>query len=174
MSPSDHTRSEDNLRAGSSAVDTPVTVPSGPLPAGLLAALAIGVGGSLGALARVGLDHWLGGGLGGGFGGGLGGGPPSTSALIVTLVINTLGALGLGLLRRPHARTRGTVLYSGVSVGFLGAFTTWSAVMVQLALLQGQGSWMLGWGYLLATLVLGLSAAWWGLRSGVGKKAVIA
>lgn len=154
------------MRAGSSAVDTPVTVPSGPLPAGLLAALAIGVGGSLGALARVGLDHWL--------GGGLGGGPPSTSALIVTLVINTLGALGLGLLRRPHARTRGTVLYSGVSVGFLGAFTTWSAVMVQLALLQGVGSWMLGGGYLLATLVLGLSAAWWGLRSGVGKKAVIA
>lgn len=129
----------------------------GPAITGLLTALAVGMGGALGALSRVGLDQWL------------GGEPSSTSTLIVTLVINTLGAVALGLLRRPLAVRPAAVVYSGISIGFLGALTTWSAVMVQLALLQGAGSWLPVVGYLVASLALGLGGAWWGLKSGVGR-----
>jgi len=150
--PSHHARATGNEPGHASVGAT-----RGPRVTGLLTALAIGIGGALGALSRVGLDQWL------------GGGPSSTSTLMVTLVINTLGAFALGLLRRPFALTPSAVVSSGVSVGFLGAFTTWSAVMVHLALLQGAGSWLLGVGYLVATLALGLGGAWWGLKSGVGR-----
>jgi CrcB protein len=124
----------------------------------LLVAVSVGIGGALGALARVGLGEWL------------GAGAFDTRTLVVTLAINTLGALALGLLRRPHVATPEAAWYSGVSVGFLGAFTTWSAVMVQLALLEGAGSVLLAVFYLGATLILGLIAAWWGLRWGVARQ----
>lgn len=129
-------------------------------PAGVLTALAIAIGGALGALSRVGLSEWF------------GAEATSTGTLVITLGINTVGAFALGLLRRPQALKPTGFLYSGLTVGFLGAFTTWSAVMVQIAVLHGEGHWMLGIGYLFLTLVLGLSAAWWGLRSGVAKTKV--
>ncbi|AVG23084.1 fluoride exporter / camphor resistance protein CrcB [Pontimonas salivibrio] len=154
--------------SGLSIGATPDGEPSSPrrdsgqatAPTGLLTALAIAIGGALGALARVGLSEWF------------GADASSTSTLVITLGINTVGAFALGLLRRPQALRPTGFLYSGLTVGFLGAFTTWSAVMVQLAVLHGGGHWMLGIGYLFLTLVLGLTAAWWGLRSGVAKTKV--
>ena len=116
-------------------------------------ALAVAVGGALGALARVGLEHTL------------GNGPLDLSTLVVTLTINTLGAAALGLLRRPQALQPPPWLRVGLSVGFLGAFTTWSAVMVQVQLVTSEGKVWLGIGYLIATIGLGLLAAKWGLSS---------
>ena len=118
--------------------------------------ITISLGGSLGSLARVGLS---------------GGIPesldaaPSLQILLITLSINTLGALGLGLLRRPQSLVPPEWLRLGLSVGFLGAFTAWSAVVAAVWVVADTGHRLLATSYLVATLVLGLLAAWWGLRS---------
>ena len=118
--------------------------------------IAVAIGGALGALARVGLT--------GGVEGSVMTEPP-LAILLTTLAINTVGALVLGLLRRPQSLHPPGWLRTGLSVGFLGAFTTWSAVMAASWILGSSGDFLLGAGYLVATVVLGLLAAWWGLRS---------
>ena len=119
-------------------------------------AVAVAIGGALGALARVSLT--------GGVEGSLTAEPP-LALLLTTLAINTLGALVLALLRRPQSLQPPGWLKAGLSAGFLGAFTTWSAVMAAVWILGSADSLFLGLGYLVATVVLGLLAAWWGLRS---------
>ncbi len=121
----------------------------------LFTAVAIAVAGALGALSRVGLEQWL------------GGDPLSPTTLAVTLGVNTAGALALGLLRREHSLQPPPWLRQALGVGFLGAFTTWSAVMVQVHLLTTDVSAWWAVSYLVATLGLGLVAAWWGLASRV-------
>ena len=116
-------------------------------------ALSVAVGGALGALARLGLER------------GLGGDALDHSTLLVTLAINTGGAAALGLLRRPQSLQPPPWLRAGLSVGFLGAFTTWSAVMVQVQLVSIGGDWLLAAAYLIATIGLGLLAARWGMAS---------
>lgn len=126
---------------------------------GLGLTLAVAIGGALGALARVSIGEWL-------------DGPPlGPSVLLTTLAINSLGAAALGLLRRPQSLQPAPWIRLGASVGFLGSFTTWSAVMVISHLLIAGNQWLLGVGYLIATLALGLLGAWWGLRSTVGTPA---
>ncbi len=119
-------------------------------------AVAVAIGGALGSLARVSLT--------GGVEGSLSSEPP-LPILLATLAINALGALVLALLRRPQSLQPPGWLKAGLSVGFLGAFTTWSAVMAAVWILGSADSLFLGLGYLVATVVLGLLAAWWGLRS---------
>ena len=119
-------------------------------------AVAVAIGGALGSLARVSLT--------GGVEGSLTAEPP-LAILLTTLAINTVGALVLGLLRRPQSLQPPVWLRVGLSVGFLGAFTTWSAVMAAVWILSSAASLFLGLGYVVATVVLGLLAAWWGLRS---------
>ena len=116
-------------------------------------ALSVATGGALGALARLGLERSL------------GGDALDLSTLLVTLAINTVGAAALGLLRRPQSLQPPPWLRAGLSVGFLGAFTTWSAVMVQVQLVTIGGNWLLAAGYLIATIGLGLLAARWGMAS---------
>ena len=118
--------------------------------------VAVAIGGALGAVARVSLT--------GGVDGSVTAEPP-LSVLLTTLAINTVGALVLALLRRPHSLHPPGWLRVGLSVGFLGAFTTWSAVMAAVWILGSTGGLFLSLGYLFATVVLGLTAAWWGLRS---------
>ena len=119
-------------------------------------AVAVAIGGALGSLARVSLT--------GGVEGSLTAEPP-LALLLTTLAINTVGALVLGLLRRPQSLQPPGWLRVGLSVGFLGAFTTWSAVMAAVWILGSADSLFLGLGYVVATVVLGSLAAWWGLRS---------
>lgn len=85
-----------------------------------------------------------------------------------TLLVNTAGSLALAVLIATLWTRPGMPywLKAGFGTGLLGAFTTFSAVMVSLLELGQSGQWMLAVGYLLASLVLGLGAAIAGLRLG--------
>jgi CrcB protein len=83
-----------------------------------------------------------------------------------TLIVNVLGAFALGFLVARVWPTAPSWLRAGLGVGLLGSFTTFSAVAVSLVSLTAAGGGMLALAYLAATLVLGLAAAWLGLRLG--------
>jgi len=104
----------------------------------------VAIGGALGALSRTGLTELF------------GGETLAPETLAVTLAINTLGALLLSLLRRHAHLVPSPALLQGISVGFLGAFTTWSAVMAISALSYSAGHSVIAVVYLLLTVVLGV------------------
>lgn len=85
-----------------------------------------------------------------------------------TLLVNTVGSFTLGLLISMVWARPGLPYWmkAGAGVGLLGAFTTFSAVMVSLVSQAASGQWMLAAGYLIASVVLGLLAAAVGLRLG--------
>ncbi|MGL5828062.1 MAG: fluoride efflux transporter FluC [Angustibacter sp.] len=115
------------------------------LSLGLL--LCIGLGGSLGSLARFAVAREL--------------NAPGHLAW-GTLAVNLLGSLLLGAaLSRPW---RSRHWQAGTCVGFLGSFTTLSAVAVELHLEPER--WGLTVGYLAATVLGGLLAARLGLALG--------
>jgi CrcB protein len=114
-----------------------------------LSIIAIAIGGALGALSRTGLTEIFGGEL------------LDPTTLTTTLLINIVGALLLALLRRHSHRLSHADLVQGIGVGFLGAFTTWSAVMATTALGYGAGETLLAIGYLVASIALGMVAAWY-------------
>ena len=87
---------------------------------------------------------------------------------VETLVVNLAGAFTLGWLvgglwTRP---TMPMWLKAGIGPGVLGSFTTLSAVMASLLVLGREGEWPTAVGYLLASVVGGLTAAAAGLRIG--------
>lgn len=104
-------------------------------------------GGALGTALRLGADTLLGHGA-------------------ATLVVNTVGCFVLAVL---VARVWASVprwLRAGLGAGLLGAFTTFSAVAASLAEFGARSEWMAAFGYLAASLVLGLAAAATGLLLG--------
>ena len=110
-------------------------------------ALAVFAGGVVGTAMRLGIDRAL----------------PHTDTEFPTstLIINTVGAFVLGWLvaglwTRPAVPAWVKLV---VGPGVLGAFTTFSAVMVSLVSLGAASSWPLAGLYLLATLLLGFPAA---------------
>ena len=110
-------------------------------------ALAVLAGGMLGTALRLGIDRALPHG--------------DTEFPASTLIINTLGAFVLGWLV-AGLWTRPAVpvwLKLVLGPGMLGAFTTFSAVMVSLVSLGAASSWPLAGLYLLSTLLLGFPAA---------------
>ena len=90
-----------------------------------------------------------------------------------TLIINSIGAFALGMLVARLWPTASSWLRAGLGAGLLGSFTTFSAVAVSLVSLVTAGSWMLAFSYLIATLALGLGAAWLGLRLGGSRQSPI-
>jgi fluoride exporter len=85
-----------------------------------------------------------------------------------TLLVNVAGSFLLGSLvstlwTRPRTPSW---IKAGLGAGLLGAFTTFSAVMVSLVALTTSGQWMLAAGYVIASVVLGLAAAALGLEAG--------
>ena len=76
-----------------------------------------------------------------------------------TLAMNVVGAFALGLLSESGASTQIIV-----GVGGLGALTTFSSFVAQMATLVEAGRRRDAAGYLLATLVLGIGAAWVGME----------
>ena len=113
---------------------------------------AVVVGGAVGTALRLAIDSAL---------------PHGDDAFPVsTLIINTVGAFALGMLVGRLWPSASTWLRAGLGAGLLGSFTTFSAVAVSLVSLTAAGSWMLALGYLVATLALGLAAAWLGIRLG--------
>jgi CrcB protein len=116
--------------------------------------LAVFLGGMVGTGLRLGIDRTL----------------PHTDAQfpVGTLVANVTGAFVLGWLV-AGLWTRPAVprwLKVALGPGVLGAFTTFSAVMVSLVTLASASAWPLAWLYLAATLLLGFAAAALGLGLG--------
>jgi CrcB protein len=112
--------------------------------------LAIALGGALGSLGRWGLAELL-----------AGTGPFPWG----TFVVNVTGSFALGALvvlafdRWPRSR----YLRPFLGVGVLGGFTTFSTYVLDVRTLVADERVGLAAAYLVATLVVGLAAAWLGM-----------
>ena len=114
--------------------------------------LAVFVGGLVGTLLRLLLDLAV---------------PHGDGGLPVsTLIVNVVGAFALGLLTARLWPRASAPLRALLGPGLLGSFTTFSAVAVSLVALANAEEWLLAAAYLAMTVVLGLAAAWAGLRLG--------
>lgn len=89
--------------------------------------------------------------------------------LIGTLIVNVVGSFVLGLLVSLVWPRVPDWARAGLGAGVLGSFTTFSALAVLLLGLE----LLPGAGYLALTLVLGLAAAFLGLRLGRSGRAPI-
>lgn len=117
--------------------------------------LWVGVGGFLGAIARYLVDGWVAERSGGSFPFG-------------TLVVNLSGAFVLGLLFSLSVE-RGVLsaeIRAPMLIGFIGAYTTFSTLMLESWRLIEDGSVMLGAADLIGSVVLGLVAIVAGLALG--------
>ena len=109
---------------------------------------AVAAGGAGGTAARVGLDNAA--------------ALLSLDPALSTLAVNVLGAFLLGLVTAHGMPSLSQVLRSAVGVGFLGAFTTFSAV----SLFVTTATLSTGLGFLVLQLSVGVLAAWAGWHTG--------
>lgn len=129
------------------------------------ASALVGLGGALGALARVGVEGLLAGLTG-----------PAAVFPWASLLVNLSGAALLGAVLGLSA-TRPNCpgwLRPLVGIGFCGAFTTFSAMSAEFQQLQGSGRVGLAVGYFALSFTAGIAAAWAGAamtaaRSGAGR-----
>jgi len=104
--------------------------------------LAVAIGGALGALSRFGMGQWL---------------ADSGYAHLhpATFLVNVIGALLIGILFVGAQRyTLSEPARLGMSVGFLGAFTTFSAFSLQLLTDIQEGQVLRAMSYAAATVFL--------------------
>lgn len=94
--------------------------------------------------------------------------PDTVGFPLNTLLINVVGSFALSLLLtvtggifalKPHVRL-------GLTVGFLGAFTTFSTICREMALLLSDGHYGTALLYAHSTVLLGLLAAYLGFALG--------
>ncbi|MBM3560627.1 MAG: fluoride efflux transporter CrcB [Alphaproteobacteria bacterium] len=115
--------------------------------------LAIAVGGAFGAVARhfVGqqVTHWLGQGFPWG-----------------TLVINVAGSLAMGVLVEAMALSWhvSPEVRALLTVGVLGAFTTFSTFALDAVALQARGEALLAFAYIAGSVVLCVGGLFTGMR----------
>jgi CrcB protein len=112
---------------------------------------AIGVGGALGALSRAGVSHLF------------GSGPiqfndQSAGFPWATLTVNVVGALLIGILAVALISESGDYRRPFLITGFLGGFTTFSALALEVVDLIDQGMWLIILTYLTVTVGAGLTA----------------
>jgi len=116
--------------------------------------LVVATGGALGAMAR----YWV-----------YNAAPFSEQrSALGTVVINVAGSflIGLAYMALVEKSDLGPEWRNLVSVGFLGAFTTYSTYSLDALRLLQQGLYGLALAYLLGTLLLCLFAVWAGLGLG--------
>ena len=104
--------------------------------------LAVAIGGALGALSRFGMGQWL---------------ADSGYAHLhpATFLVNVIGALLIGILFVGAERFKlSEPARLGMSVGFLGAFTTFSAFSLQLLTDMQEGEVLRAASYAAATVFL--------------------
>ena len=118
--------------------------------------LAIAIGGAVGAVSRYGVNkacaRWLG-----------------SHFAFGTLAVNILGCLLLGLLfsmRSIDSERWNDVMHSGLTVGFLGALTTFSTFGFETTRHFQEAQHGLGVLNIASNLVLGLTAVYMGLLLG--------
>lgn len=113
--------------------------------------LAVAIGGAVGTLARVGALEAT--------------GHLPWGELLATLVVNALGAFGLAFVASRGLPEFAPWMYQGVTVGFLGSYTTFSAI----ALITTSEGGVIGIGYPTLTLAIGvvmvLAGRWLGRAS---------
>lgn len=117
--------------------------------------LLVGIGGFAGAVARRVVDLWVSDRAGAGFPFG-------------TLVVNLTGAFLLGLLY-AWATERDVLpreIRGPVMIGFIGAYTTFSTLMLESWRLVEDGAWVLGLANIGASMALGIVAVVGGLAVG--------
>ena len=116
---------------------------------------AVAVGGALGAVARYLMSVAAAGlpGLGGGF-------------PWATLTVNLIGCLGIGFLwaNWSHLAWFHDWGRAFLVVGVLGGFTTFSAFSFETLMLADAGRWGVAVGYVMASVLGCLLAAWLGQR----------
>jgi len=83
-----------------------------------------------------------------------------------TLLVNVAGSLLLGVAVSTLWGRVPVWARAGLGAGVLGAFTTFSAIMVSLVELGASRDWMLAAAYLAASRALGLGAAALGRQLG--------
>ncbi|MGW8283525.1 MAG: fluoride efflux transporter CrcB [Gemmatimonadota bacterium] len=111
----------------------------------------VALGGALGAVARYGLSGWVQGLTAGTFPWG-------------TLVVNILGCFLLGFAFRVlQLSALSPALRGALTVGLLGAFTTFSTFSLEAVGLIQDGQWARASGYLGGSVALGLVAVFAGL-----------
>jgi CrcB protein len=114
--------------------------------------IAIAAGGALGSVLRYGLSNWVYSLAGRGFPYG-------------TLVVNVLGSLAMGILFVLMVERMGTsaVWRAGLLIGVLGGFTTFSTFSIETFNLIEQGAMAKAAANMLASLILCVSATWFGV-----------
>jgi CrcB protein len=117
--------------------------------------VGIAVAGALGALARYGLEGFVSDRTGGGFPWG-------------TFVVNVSGAFVLGLLFTllTERFTTDPTLRTSLTVGFLGAYTTFSTLMLESYRLLEDGALASAAANLLGSCAAGLAAVYLGIVLG--------
>ncbi|MEV7973846.1 CrcB family protein [Cellulomonas sp. NPDC089187] len=121
-----------------------------------LLVLLVASTGALGALSRAGLGElW----------------PPVAGWPMATLAANLTGALALGLVLEACSRFGPTHRVAvrvrlAVGTGFLGGYTTFSALALETERLLASGAIGQAVGYVLGTMLGGVMLAWLGIRLG--------
>jgi CrcB protein len=116
--------------------------------------LVVALGGAFGAMARYGLSGWV-------------QGLMNTTFPLGTLVVNVVGSFLLGFaLYLLESTAPTTEVRSFVTIGFLGAFTTFSTFSYEAVVLLQGGEWTRGGLYVGGSLVLGLMGILMGLGLG--------
>jgi CrcB protein len=116
--------------------------------------LLVGIGGALGAMARYGMQSFV---------GNLPNGFPAA-----TLLINVLGSIAMGVLIGVLARS--TPQYQNeirlfLAVGIFGGFTTFSSFSLDTILLIERGEIGLAAFYILGSVALSVAGLWMGLTA---------
>jgi CrcB protein len=117
--------------------------------------IALAIAGALGALARYGVEGWVSDRTGGGFPWG-------------TLVVNVTGALLLGFIFTlvTERITMAAWVRSAVTIGFLGAYTTFSTLSFETFRLAEDGEVVLALANALGSIAAGLVAVYAGVVLG--------
>ena len=112
---------------------------------------AIAVGGAFGSVLRYGMSTWVYALAGRGFPYG-------------TLAVNVLGCLLMGFLfvLFVDRLTDSVVWRAGLLIGVLGGFTTFSSFSIETFNLIEQGDWFKAMGNVFGSVLLCLTATWWG------------
>jgi len=117
--------------------------------------VGIAVAGALGALSRYGLEGLISGRFSGSF-------------PLGTFVVNITGSFALGFLfvALTERTTVEPALRTAITIGFLGAYTTFSTFSFETVRLLEDGAYGTAALNVIATLALGLVAVWAGMSVG--------
>jgi CrcB protein len=117
--------------------------------------VALGIAGALGALARYGVEGWVSQRTGGGF-------------PIGTFVVNISGAFLLGFLFTLLTERLALApwLRSAITIGFLGAYTTFSTLSFETFRLAEEGEVLLALANMLGSVTAGFVAVYLGVVLG--------